>query len=35
MNYPKVQDLVVQKMRDNPDLALLKLDEVMPGRNVV
>ena len=29
MSYSRVQDLVVQKMRDDPDLALLKLDEIM------
>jgi DNA-binding phage protein len=29
MTYLRVQDLVVQKMRDDPNLAILKLDEIM------
>ena len=29
MTYSRVQDLVVQKMRDDPNLVILKLDEIM------
>lgn len=29
MSYSRVQDLVIEKMRDDPEPALLKLDEIM------